>query len=68
MHYHSNLKKRFFKKKDLLNCSRVTVKTFIMLQKIFNQRIHRKLSQFSHKYLAAQPFSTMMIISNISQY
>ncbi len=65
--------------KDALNCSKVTVMTFIMLQKIsisnkccslersIHQRILKnKMYQFPQKYCAAQLFSTLIIIRNVS--
>ncbi len=78
----------FFKKfiflsiKDALNWSIVTIKTFIMLQKIsilnrcccFELSIQLwilkkiKIWRFPQKYWAAQLFSTLIIIRNVSQY
>ncbi len=66
--------------KDALKWEKVTVKTFIMLQKIsisnkccsFELSIHlwilKKLnvSRFPQKYCAAQLFSTLIIIRNVS--
>ncbi len=65
--------------KDALNWSKVTVKTFIMLQKIsisnflFSISISvlflimkNKMSRFPQKYWSAQLFSTLIIIRNVS--
>ncbi len=64
---------------DALNSSKVTAKTFITLQKIsisnkccsFEIFIHlwilkNKVYQFPQKYCAAQLFSTLIIIRNVS--
>ncbi len=90
LYYHSKVwvKQAFKKKKkeiqllfskDALNWSKVTVKIFIILQKIsisnkccsFELSIHlwilkNKMYQFPQKYSAAQLFSTLIIIRNVS--
>ncbi len=64
--------------KDALNWSKTTVDTFIMLQNIrfqikavllkflFIKECRKQLSQFLQKYCAAQRFSTLIIIRNVS--
>jgi len=55
IHYHSRLKKYTLFSEDVLNQSKVTVKTFIMLQKIsisnkrsFELSIHQRIMSYNN--------------------